>query len=70
MLGADLALPLPKPGDNVETPTGRLGVVLAVTPGGRREIQYVDRDGGTVELRADLLRVRVVAKPRPWGPNG
>lgn len=63
---ADLAPPLAKPLDTVETPRGRIGRVLAVLPGGRREIQYLDLEGGTVELRADLLRVRVVAKPRPW----
>jgi hypothetical protein len=65
-MAADLSEPLAKPGDMVETPTGRFGRVMAVVPGGRREIDYIDQDGGNVILRADLLRVLVSAKPRPW----
>jgi hypothetical protein len=37
-----------------------------VVPGGRREIDYIDQDGGSVILRADLLRVRMCAKVEPW----
>ena len=65
-MSPELALPTAKPGDMVETPTGRIGRVMAVVPGGRREIQYVDRNGGNVILRAELLRVRVVSTPEPW----
>lgn len=65
-MAANLAQPLAKPRDQVETPLGRVGLVLAVLPGGRREVQYLDPEGGTVELRADLLKVVVNAKTRPW----
>jgi len=65
-VAADLDHPLAKPRDTVETPTGRIGLVTAVLPGGRREVQYMDLDGGMVELRAGLLRVRQESKPRPW----
>lgn len=59
-------LPLAKPRDTVETPTGRLGVVMAVAPEGRREVHYIDQQGGDVVLRASLLRVLVSARPVPW----
>lgn len=63
---ADLEHLLPKPRDTVELPSGRLGMVMAVVPDGRREIQYLDSLGGTVILHATLLRVRIAAKPEPW----
>jgi hypothetical protein len=62
----DLDHPLAKPRDTVETPLGRIGLVTAVLPYGRREVQYLDLEGGTVELRVELLRVRKPAKPEPW----
>lgn len=65
-MSTELVQPTAKLGDMVETPTGRMGRVMAVVPGGRREIQYVDRNGGNVILRAELLRVRVVSTPEPW----
>jgi hypothetical protein len=68
-VAADLDHPLAKPRDTVETPLGRIGLVTAVLPAGRREVQYLDLEGGMVELRADLLRVRKPAKPVPW-PTG
>ncbi len=67
MLSADLELPIAKPRDTVETPSGRFGVVMAVVPDGRREVQYLDKDGGNVILKASLLRVVINAQPKPWG---
>lgn len=63
---ADQDYLLPKPRDTVELPSGRLGMVMAVVPDGRREVQYLDVDGGSVILHATLLRVRINAKPEPW----
>lgn len=65
-MAADLDQPLAKPRDTVELPSGRLGLVVAVLPEHRREVQYLDGQGGTVILPASLLRVRVNAKPQPW----
>lgn len=62
----DLDRPLPKPRDTVETPTGRLGVVMAVLPERRREVQYLNDARDTVILKADKLKVRVSVKPRRW----
>jgi len=53
-----------KPRDTVETPTGRVGMVMDVLPEHRREIQL--RDGGSVILKDALLKVLVSAIPRPW----
>ena len=69
-MAAKLDLPLPKPLDTVELPSGRIGLVMAVLPDHRREIQYMDLEGGSVILRARLLRVRVNAKPKPWSFRG
>jgi len=58
--------PLPKPRDTVETPLGRIGLVMSVLPEGRREVQYLDSERDTVILKASLLEVLVRAVPRPW----
>lgn len=59
------AAPL-KPGDLVRTPSGRTGRVDDLRWDGRREIRYVDLEGGTVALRPEKL-VLVAASPvRPW----
>ena len=57
---------LAKPRDTVETPLGRVGIVESVLADGRRQVRYLDREGDTVALRAELLRVLVRATPRPW----
>lgn len=57
---------LAKPRDTVETPLGRVGLVVSILNDGRREIHYLDKPGDTVSLRAELLRVLIRAKPRPW----
>lgn len=65
-MSADLDLPLAKPRDTVDLPSGRLGMVVAVLPDHRREVHYLDLQGGTVILAASLLRVRISATPQPW----
>jgi hypothetical protein len=65
----DLDLPLAKPRDHVETPSGRIGIVMAVLADGRREVKYLDGDRTSVVLHTSLLRVRKPAKPEPW-PRG
>ena len=69
-MAADLDLPIAKPRDMVELPSGRIGLVMAVLPDHRREIQYTDLEGGTVILPARLLLVRVNSKPKPWPTHG
>ena len=59
-------LPFAKPRDTVEMPTGRLGMVVAVLPEGRREIHYLGSTTDTVILKASMLKVRVIVTPRPW----
>jgi hypothetical protein len=44
-----------KPGDLVATPTGRMARVVEVTVDGRRQLEYLDNDGGEVVLRPSLL---------------
>lgn len=69
-MAADLDLSIAKPRDMVELPSGRIGLVMAVLPDHRREIQYMDLEGGTVILPARLLLVRVHSKPKPWPTHG
>jgi len=51
-----------RPGAVVVTPTGRRAIVLQVIRGAdgagavTLELEYLDRDGGTVELAARLLQ--------------
>ncbi len=65
-VAAGLDLPLAKPRDTVELPSGRIGTVMAVLPDHRREVQYLAGDRGSVILKAELLKVRVSVTPRPW----
>ena len=58
--------PFAKPRDTVEMPTGRLGMVVAVLPEGRREIHYLGSTSDTVILKASILKVRVSVTPRRW----
>jgi len=55
-----------KPGDLVRTPTGRTARVDDLRADGRRELRYVDRDGGEVALRADRLTLVAAAPRRRW----
>ena len=60
-MAADREPPFAKPRDTVELPTGRLRVVIALLPDGRREIQYLGSATDTV-----ILKVRVSVTPRRW----
>lgn len=46
-----------KPGDLVETPTGRMARVVEVLPENRRALDYVDDAGGRVSLPMRLLNL-------------
>lgn len=54
-----------KPGDLVETPSGRHAKVIEVEPGRNRLLQYCDNREGVV-LPAALLKVLRAAPVRPW----
>lgn len=55
-----------KPGDLVRTPSGRTAKVEDLRPDGRREIRYVDVEGGTVALRPEVLTILVRGPVYPW----
>ncbi len=58
--------PIIKPGDLVETPTGRPAVVMAIRADGKRDCNYTDAESGQVALPARLLKLVKSCKPRPW----
>ena len=66
LLSAAVERPPAKPRDTVETPLGRIGLVVAVLPEHRREVRYLDSERETVILKASLLEVLVRAVPRRW----
>lgn len=55
-----------KPGDLVRTPTGRTARVDELRADGRRDLRYVDLDGGEVALPSRLLRQIAASPVRPW----
>lgn len=55
-----------KPGDLVRTPSGRTARVDDLRADGRRELRYVDLDGGEVALPSRMLRPVAAAPVRPW----
>ena len=58
--------PLFKPRDIVRTPSGRTAQVVDLNPDGRRELMYLDHDGGYVTLETSMLTMLKEATPRPW----
>lgn len=55
-----------KPGDLVRTPSGRLARVDDLRADGRRELRYVDLEGGDVALPASQLLLVSRAPVLPW----
>lgn len=55
-----------KPGDLVRTPTGRTARVDDLRADGRREIRYVDLEGGTAALLPSSLTVVMRSPVIPW----
>lgn len=61
-----MANPPLKPGDLVRTPSGRTALVDDLRWDGRREIRFVDLDGGEAALRPEHLTLVAAAPVRPW----
>lgn len=59
------AAPL-KPGDLVRTPSGRTARVDELRPDGRREVRFVDLEGGEAALRPELLTLVIAGPVVPW----
>ena len=59
-------MPVFKPRDVVRTPSGRTAEVVALTQDGKRELMYLDGDGGYVTLERHMLVMLKEATPRPW----
>jgi hypothetical protein len=55
-----------KPGDLVSTPSGRIARVDDLRADGRREIRFVDLEGGEAALRPELLTIVMRAPVTPW----
>lgn len=58
--------PLFKPGDEVETPTGRRAKVTDLRADGKRDLEYLDADGGSVALEPEMLKLLKYGAVRPW----
>lgn len=58
--------PLFKPGDHVRTPTFRLAVVTDIRTDGKRDLEYLDAEGGKVALEPSMLVLVKAAKVTPW----
>lgn len=58
--------PIIKPGDLVQTPTGRPAVVMNIRSDGKRDCNYTDQEGGQVALATKDLKLVKSMKPRPW----
>jgi hypothetical protein len=55
-----------KPNDLVLTPTGRAARVEELRADGRRDIRYIDREGGVAALFPKDLTLLAVAPVIPW----
>lgn len=55
-----------KPGDLVRTPLGRTARVRELRADGKRELAYIDAEGGEVVLGERDLTLVVASEPRPW----
>lgn len=55
-----------KPNDLVRTPSGRTARVEDLRPDGRRDLRFVDIEGGTCALRPELLTIVATAPAMPW----
>lgn len=58
--------PLFKPGDIVRTPTGRTAKVIEPRSDGKRDLEYLDSEGGKVALEPEMLTMVTPAPVRPW----
>ena len=61
-----MAAVLLKPGDFVITPSGRLARIDELRPDGRRDIRFIDLEGGEAALRPELLKLVATAPVVPW----